>query len=316
MRQYPSSWYAFALGTEVGRAEVRKVRAFGTDWAVFRGEDGAPGIVHATCCHMGADLTAGRIVGSRLRCALHAWEYGRGGACEHIPGRSTIPERARQGALPAIERFGLVYGFLGEGPPPELPAPEGFDGSFLSYPYVATLALPYPNVGANAFDTQHLLPLHRRALAQPPRISVVSDDRIRLHYRAVVAGEGLYDRLIRGLGVGAVEVETECFRGTQLVFYHRRLKAFTLFSTLIVDDETTRVYLRTGRDRRWGGPLRLLDRALLDLHHRLNLTFVFQDLDALRGVRFRPGVLLPEEDAAFIAWHRHFRAVPRVAVPE
>ena len=131
---------------------------------------------------------------------------------------------------------------------------------------------------------------------------------------------GVIEVLDKAVGViaytAAVEVETECFRGTQLVFYHRRLKAFTLFSTLIVDDETTRVYLRTGRDRRWGGPLRLLDRALLDLHHRLNLTFVFQDLDALRGVRFRPGVLLPEEDAAFIAWHRHFRAVPRVAVPE
>ncbi len=61
---------------------------------------------------------------------------------------------------------------------------------------------------------------------------------------------------------------------------------------------------------------RVLDQWLLDLHHRLNMTFVFQDLEALRGVRFRPGVLLPEEDAAFIAWHRHFRGTPRASVPE
>jgi hypothetical protein len=33
-------------------------------------------------------------------------------------------------------------------------------------------------------------------------------------------------------------------------------------------------------------------------------------------MRFKPGVLLAEQDRSFIAWHRHFTHVPRVAVPE
>ena len=318
MRTYPASWYPFALSAEVGRQKVVRVRAFGTDWAVFRGASGEAGIVHATCAHMGADLSRGVVAGERLRCALHAWEYGKSGACEVIPGRADIPAAARQPALPAVERFGMVYGYLGDEPvPPALPAPEGFEATFLSRPFVATLAMPYPMVGTNAFDTHHLLPLHYRRLDEPPEVTVVSPDRIRLRYRATVAGEGGYDRLIRRLGIGQVEVEVECFRGTQLVFYHRRLRAFTIFSSLIVDDETTRVFLRTGRARRWRSlPLRAIDRLMLEVHHRLVMTFAFQDLEALRGIRFRPGVLLPEEDRSFIAWYRHFRALPRVAVPE
>jgi phenylpropionate dioxygenase-like ring-hydroxylating dioxygenase large terminal subunit len=317
MRTYPSSWYPFALSAEVRREGVRKVRAFSTDWAVFRSASGEVGIVHATCAHMGADLTRGRVVGERLRCALHAWEYGRSGACEAIPGRTDIPAAARQPALPTTVSFGIVYGYLGEGIPPPLPAPEGFEATFLSRPFVATLALPYPMVGTNAFDTHHLLPLHHRRLDEAPQVTVVSEDCIRLRYRATVAGDGPYDRLIRRLGVGQVEVEVECFGGTQLVFYHRRLEAFTIFSSLIVDDDTTRVYLRTGRRRRWPAPLlRTLDQLVLEIHHRLILTFVFQDLDALRGMRFRPGALLPDEDRSFAAWYRHFRAIPRAPVPD
>jgi hypothetical protein len=55
---------------------------------------------------------------------------------------------------------------------------------------------------------------------------------------------------------------------------------------------------------------------LLDAHHRLIVSFALQDLQALRGARFRQGVLHPEKDREFIQWHRHFAAIPRAAVPE
>jgi phenylpropionate dioxygenase-like ring-hydroxylating dioxygenase large terminal subunit len=317
MRLYPSAWYPFGLGSELTVGRAKKVRAFGTDWCVFRTASGRVGIVHATCCHMGADLTRGRVVGERLRCALHAWEYEVDGVCGYVPGEAVVPPRARQQALAATERYGLVWGFLGDGPPPELPTPEGFDDPLLSRPYVATVPLPYSMIGTNAFDTHHLLPLHHRALRARPEVRALSPRRIRLRYAASVVGDGLYDRVNRALGIDHVEVETECWDGTQLVFYHRRLGAFTLFAAQIVDEDTTRVFLRTGRPRRWRAPvLRAFDRLLLDLHHRLVLIFVFQDLATVSGMHLRPGVLLPDKDGEFIAWHRHFQALPRAAVPE
>ena len=317
MPAYPSAWYPFGLAADVEVGRVVRVPAFGTGWCVFRGTSGRPAIVHATCCHMGADLARGAIVGDRLRCSLHAWEYGPDGGCAHIPDVDTIPAHARVAALPATERYGLVWGYLGQGAPPALPSPEDFgDEILLSRPFTACLQLPYPMIGGNAFDTHHLLPLHRRALVEPPEIDTLSERRIRLRYRAGVVGNSGYDRLTRALGAREVEVVTDCWDGTQLIFHHRRQRAFTLFASLPIDESTTRVFLRTGRAPRLPALLRPLDQAILDLHQRLLLVFVFQDLDALRGMRFKPGVLLAEQDRSFIAWHRHFTHVPRVAVPE
>jgi phenylpropionate dioxygenase-like ring-hydroxylating dioxygenase large terminal subunit len=314
---YPSAWYPFGLAADFEPGCVVPARAFGTSWSVFRAASGQPAIVHSTCCHMGADLSRGTVVEGRLRCSLHAWEFGRDGVCACIPGVGRIPPNARQPALPAVEKYGLVWGYLGQGEPPELPAPDGFgDSFFLSRPFASTLDLAYPMIGANAFDTHHLLPLHNRALLEPPEITTLSPRCIRLRYRAGVVGTGAYDRITRALGVREVDVETDCWDGTQLLFHHRRMHAFTLFAARPLDEATTRVYLRTGRARRFASPLlRPLDQAMLDLHQRLLLVFVFQDLDALRGLHLEPGVLLAEQDRSFIAWHRHFSHVPRVAVP-
>lgn len=318
MAAYPSAWYPFGLSADVEPGRVVRTRAFGTHWSLFRSASGPPGIVHSTCCHMGADLSRGTVVAGRLRCSLHAWEFGGDGVCGRIPDVDHIPPNARVPALPVAERYGLVWGYLGEGEPPELPTPDGFgDGFLLSRPFAAPLDLAYPTIGGNAFDTQHLLPLHCRALLEAPEITTLSPRRIRLRYRAGVVGDGAYDRLMRALGIREVDVVTDCWDGTQLVFHHRRMTAFTLFAARPLDEASTQVYLRTGRARRFAARLlRPLDQALLDLHHRLLLVFVFQDLKALRGLRLEPGVLLPGPDRSFIAWHRHFSHVPRVAVPE
>jgi hypothetical protein len=182
---------------------------------------------------------------------------------------------------------------------------------------VQSVPIPYGAFGANAFDVQHLATVHRRVLAQPAEVVVVSQRRIRIRYVAGVRGTGWYDALTRFLGVRETEIEIECWGGTQLVFHHRRMAAFTLLATRPLDDETTRVYLCTGRSRSLPSSLlRPLDAGILALHHWLILTFVLQDLRALEGFQLRPGALLPDKDAELAAWYRHFQAVPRASVPE
>ena len=93
---FPKSWYPLCRSSELKPRQILKRKAFGDSWAVFRTERGQLGAVQAQCIHMGADLSRGRVVGERLQCPLHEWEYNASGVCEHIPAESVVPARARQ----------------------------------------------------------------------------------------------------------------------------------------------------------------------------------------------------------------------------
>src|SRR5689334_22808307 len=113
---FPASWYPLCRSSDLKRGQVIKCNAFGLQLAVFRTSSGKVGALRALCAHMGADLSRGRVVGERLQCPLHEWEYGREGICEHIPATSRIPARARMGAMVCEEHYGIVFGFLGDKP--------------------------------------------------------------------------------------------------------------------------------------------------------------------------------------------------------
>jgi nitrite reductase/ring-hydroxylating ferredoxin subunit len=59
---------------------------------VFRDDDGTFVAREVRCKHQGADLGAGRLVGSRVTCPRHGWEYDlRTGECTNM---SSLPLRA------------------------------------------------------------------------------------------------------------------------------------------------------------------------------------------------------------------------------
>ncbi|PRQ06494.1 Rieske 2Fe-2S domain-containing protein [Enhygromyxa salina] len=115
---YPDSWYFVSFGEELRRGQVKPVELFGESWALFRTDTGKVGLLASTCCHLGADLsTTGAVVGERLRCAYHAWEYECSGQCTVAPRVKKIPIRARQASLEVVERLGNIWCWYGRGSP-------------------------------------------------------------------------------------------------------------------------------------------------------------------------------------------------------
>ena len=102
MRLYPTAWYPFCLASKVGRGRTLSVRAFTTNWCIFRTQTGRVGIVHATCCHMGADLSRGRVVGEHVR--LHSNLLGQ---ILHDKQTMKEEEEAHAKALDMLEFVGL-----------------------------------------------------------------------------------------------------------------------------------------------------------------------------------------------------------------
>lgn len=121
----PFSWYQVAYSDDLARGEVRRLRAFGRDLVLFRGEDDTAGLLDAHCPHMGAHLGhGGEVVGPSLECPFHGWRWGADGTCNHIPYAKRIPEGARANAYPVREAFGMIFAWFHprqQGPVFELP---------------------------------------------------------------------------------------------------------------------------------------------------------------------------------------------------
>lgn len=163
LRRY---WQPAALSEELppGGAPV-PVRLMGEDLALFRDEDGEPGLIGLHCPHRGADLTYGRLEDSGLRCIYHGWLFDRNGNCLEQPGEpagSDYYRKIHDVAYPCREVGGIIFAYLGPGEPPLFPAYE-----FLSVPEAqicvakALHECNYLQGNEGNIDPPHLSYLHR-----------------------------------------------------------------------------------------------------------------------------------------------------------
>lgn len=140
MRLY---WQPVALTEELNTDRpVVPLRVLGEDLVLFKNPDGTMGLIDRRCAHRGADLSLGRLENGGLRCYFHGWLYGSDGGCLETPAEpegSKLPSKVKIRHYPVIEKNGIVWGYLGPGDPPELPAldcfaaPEEYTFAFKGY---------------------------------------------------------------------------------------------------------------------------------------------------------------------------------------
>jgi phenylpropionate dioxygenase-like ring-hydroxylating dioxygenase large terminal subunit len=128
-------WYAAALSGELSDKPFKR-RMLGQDFVLFRDTKGVARCLSNTCTHRGGSLSDGKVLGDCVQCPYHGWRFDGEGNCTRIPSlgaEARIPARTRVDTYPTVERYGLVFAFLGDLPegerPPIMPIPEyGPDG--------------------------------------------------------------------------------------------------------------------------------------------------------------------------------------------
>jgi phenylpropionate dioxygenase-like ring-hydroxylating dioxygenase large terminal subunit len=175
-------WHPVAASAAVGAAPVA-ARLLERDLVLWR----APGAgVQAwvdRCPHRGTRLTLGRVVGERLECAYHGWQFAAGGACAAVPalpGFAPGPAHAAQ-AFEASETHGMVWVRLAASAArlPEIPGVPS--RQVVSGPHdVATSA---PRVVENFLDMSHFPFVHEGLLGDRGHVEVP-------HYEVTVASDG------------------------------------------------------------------------------------------------------------------------------
>ena len=122
MRRY---WQPVALSEELpAGAAPLKVKILGEELALFRDDQGRPGLIGMHCSHRGTDLSYGRVEDGGLRCLYHGWLYD---ICGRVldqpgePGGGANKSAIRHLAYPCQEVSGVIFTYMGPGEPPLLP---------------------------------------------------------------------------------------------------------------------------------------------------------------------------------------------------
>jgi len=164
---YLNFWYPMALVDEVKDQPV-KVRALAQNFVVYRDSKNQPHCLADVCVHRGGSLSAGKRLENCIQCPYHGWQFNGAGECVHIPtlGKDgKIPAKARVDSYPVVERYGVVFAFLGDLPAPERPdileikewGQEGWSTTHLVYPWAANLERAIEN-GLDATHTEFVHP--------------------------------------------------------------------------------------------------------------------------------------------------------------
>jgi vanillate O-demethylase monooxygenase subunit len=125
-----NAWYAAGWSRDYERTLTAET-FLGEEIVIFRREDGSPVALQDACPHRKLPLSCGQLKGDTVECGYHGLTFDGGGRCVAAPTQpGSIPRRARVKSYPAIDRYGLLWIWMGdpEAADPDLVFPiENFD---------------------------------------------------------------------------------------------------------------------------------------------------------------------------------------------
>lgn len=156
-------WYVVAFDDEINEKPLAR-RVLGVDLVIYRGESGTVQTLEDRCPHRFAPLSQGRIVGEGIECPYHGLHFGSDGACVYNPHYKALPAAARVKNYPTLERYGVIWVWMGGSTVEPGPLPDEFH--FLEDPALKTVR-GYLNVQGNyqlivdnLLDLTHVAYLH------------------------------------------------------------------------------------------------------------------------------------------------------------
>lgn len=156
---------------------------------VFRTASGKLHALDAFCPHLGADLGNGRVIGERIQCYFHQWEYAGDGSLARIPCRPSLDQgldKVKNRSYPVTEAYGHIWVFSAPEATHALPVPPTFEGRQMSALFLkeVTLFAHHHVMMANGVDLQHFASVHQLD--------------IDFDYRIQESEAGVFDWVLRG----------------------------------------------------------------------------------------------------------------------
>jgi phenylpropionate dioxygenase-like ring-hydroxylating dioxygenase large terminal subunit len=172
MEALRNTWYAAAWSRDVEQ-KLMKRTLLNESIVFYRTSDGQAVALANMCPHRFAPLHLGKLVEDSVECGYHGLRFNASGKCIFNPdGDGLTPSSAKVRSYPLLERFGLVWIWMGA---PALATPASLpDFPFLDSPDTYRPVTGYLNVKTNyrfmidnLVDVAHVLIVHHDMLACP-----------------------------------------------------------------------------------------------------------------------------------------------------
>ncbi len=109
-----NAWYAAGWGADIASAGVART-FLGEPVFLFRETSGTVCALYDACPHRFAPLSLGKLTGTGVICPYHGLEFDGTGKCIRNPhGRGATPGGLAVRSFPTIERFGMVWIWMGD----------------------------------------------------------------------------------------------------------------------------------------------------------------------------------------------------------
>lgn len=108
-----NSWYVAGTAGEASRTPFARTY-LDEHVMIFRTEAGDPVATSQHCPHRFAPLDMGKLDGDIIVCPYHALRFDTGGRCVSMPSGGTPPPQARLTIYPLVERYQLLWIWMGE----------------------------------------------------------------------------------------------------------------------------------------------------------------------------------------------------------
>ena len=209
-----NSWYVAALSSEI-RAELRPLRILGENIVFFRKGSGEPVALQDACPHRRLPLSKGRLLNNRIECGYHGLQFDHSGQCVAAPTQDRIPPSARVRSYPAVDRWGLVWIWMGDAALADdklIIDIRNYDNPDwkITAGDALTCACNYQYLTDNLLDPSHVAWVHRTSFASPGTentpVEITETDN------GVIVHRWIYDRELPSFYAPLVRFEGNCDR--------------------------------------------------------------------------------------------------------
>ena len=247
-------WYPVLESVELKHKPLG-IERLGQRMVFWRTTDGHPHAQVDRCPHLGATLSAGRIINDRLVCPFHGFEFDGSGVCVHIPAdgeESRIPKGVSAIGFTLTEIHGFIWLWWGDAQDeyPEVPFFSILETGWKYHTNIVEWPVHYTRAIENQLDVAHLPFIHANTIGTGGKTFVdgpyveADEQGIRVwvtNYKDYGQSHLTQTELAKKAD-GKEPSLSFLFPGTWLLNISPTLKNFIAF--VPVNDHTTRYYLR------------------------------------------------------------------------